>query len=173
METFSALRAICAGSSLVISEFPAQRPVTWSFDVFFHLRLNKWLSKQLWGWWFEMPLHSLWCHSNEFTWCHTGPVMWGFDVSFLTAFSYWWSETLLCSCDATSMISDIFLFSYLFCIIHLDFIAAMFSWLDNNIKEGWWDLVISFMRISRVGIMIAVNNDLTCCQYKRLISLHV
>ena len=25
-----------------------------SFDVFFDLRLNKRLSKQLWGWWFEM-----------------------------------------------------------------------------------------------------------------------
>ena len=24
-------------------EFPSQRPVTWSFDVFFDLRLNKWL----------------------------------------------------------------------------------------------------------------------------------
>ena len=33
-------------------EFPA-RPVTRSFDVFFDLRLNKRLSKQLWGWWFE------------------------------------------------------------------------------------------------------------------------
>ena len=34
-------------------EFPAQRPVTQSFDVFFHLRLNKRLSKQPRGWWFE------------------------------------------------------------------------------------------------------------------------
>ena len=32
-------------------EFPAQRPVTRSFDVFFDLRLNKRLSKQPWGWW--------------------------------------------------------------------------------------------------------------------------
>ena len=32
---------------------PAQRPVTRSFDVFFDLRLNKRLSKQWWGWWFE------------------------------------------------------------------------------------------------------------------------
>ena len=34
METFSALLAICAGNSPVTSEFPAQRPVTQSFDVF-------------------------------------------------------------------------------------------------------------------------------------------
>ena len=32
---------------------PAQMTVTRSFDVFFHLRLNKRLSKQSWGWRFE------------------------------------------------------------------------------------------------------------------------
>ena len=58
METFSALLAICVGNSLVsgeipAGEFPAQRPVTQSFDIFFDLRLNKWLNKQSWGWWFE------------------------------------------------------------------------------------------------------------------------
>ena len=46
-------------------EFPTQRPVTWSFDVFFDLRLNKRLSKQPWGWWFEMPSWSLWHYCNE------------------------------------------------------------------------------------------------------------
>ena len=65
METFSALLANCAGNSPVPSEFPAHRPVTWSFDVFFDLRLNKRLSKQLWGWWFEMLSRPLWCHRND------------------------------------------------------------------------------------------------------------
>ena len=51
METFSALLAICAGNSPVPGEFPAQMPVTQSFDVFFDLRLNRRLSKQSWGWW--------------------------------------------------------------------------------------------------------------------------
>ena len=46
METFSASLAICAGNSPVPGEFPAQWPVSQSFDVFFHLRLNKRLSKQ-------------------------------------------------------------------------------------------------------------------------------
>ena len=41
METFSVLLAICAGNSPVPGEFPTQRPVTRSFDVFFDLRLNK------------------------------------------------------------------------------------------------------------------------------------
>ena len=49
IKTFTALLAICAGNSPVTGEFPAQRPVTQSFDVFFDLRLNKWLSKQWWG----------------------------------------------------------------------------------------------------------------------------
>ena len=45
-------------------EFPTQRPVTWSFDIFFDLRLNKWLSKQPWGWWLETPSWSLWRQCN-------------------------------------------------------------------------------------------------------------
>ena len=48
MQTFSALLAICAGNSPVPGEFPAQRPVTRSLDVFFDLRLNQRLSKQSW-----------------------------------------------------------------------------------------------------------------------------
>ena len=60
------------------SEFPTQRSVTWSFDVFFDLCLNKRLSKQPWDWWFEMPLWSLWRHCNVamiqlmFMGCDTG-----------------------------------------------------------------------------------------------------
>ena len=65
METFSALLAICAGNSPVPGEFPAQMPVTRSFDVFFYLRLNKRLSKQSWGWRFETLSCSLWRHCND------------------------------------------------------------------------------------------------------------
>ena len=63
METFSALLVICAGNSPVPREFPTQRPVTRSFDVFFDLRLNKPL-KQPWGWWFEALSRPLWRHCN-------------------------------------------------------------------------------------------------------------
>ena len=56
METLSAL--------LVPGEFPAQRPVTRSFYVFFDLRLNKRLKKQSWGWWFETLPRPVWRHSN-------------------------------------------------------------------------------------------------------------
>ena len=64
METFSALLAICAGNSPVPGEFPAQKPVTQSFDVLFDPGLNKQLSKQLWGWWFETLSCSLCRHCN-------------------------------------------------------------------------------------------------------------
>ena len=64
METFSAVLAICVGNSPVTGEFPIQRPVTRSFHVSFDLRLNKRLSKQSWGWWFETPSRSLWRHRN-------------------------------------------------------------------------------------------------------------
>ena len=64
METFSVLLALSAGNSPITGEFPAQRPVMRSFDVIFDLRLNKRLSKQSWGWWFEMLPRSLLCHCN-------------------------------------------------------------------------------------------------------------
>ena len=65
METFSALLAICAGNSPVPGEFPTQRLVTRSFDVYFDLRPNKWMSKQSWGWWFETLSCSLWRQRND------------------------------------------------------------------------------------------------------------
>ena len=66
IETFPALLAICALNSPV---FPAQRPVTQSFNVFFDLRLNKRLSKQSWGWRFETSSHPVWRrHCNGTRW---------------------------------------------------------------------------------------------------------
>ena len=81
METFSALLAICAGNSPASGEFPAQRPVTWSFDVFFDLCLNKLLIKQSWGWWFETLPYPLWRHCND-------PVRSDPQTTMQTCFSY-------------------------------------------------------------------------------------
>ena len=64
MEPFSVLLALCAGNSLVTGEFPTQRPVMRGFVLFFDLHLNKRLSKQSWGWWFETSSLSLWRHCN-------------------------------------------------------------------------------------------------------------
>ena len=51
-------------------EFPTQRPVTWTSDVFFDLRLNKRLSRQPWCWWFETPSWSLSRRCNAFFFCY-------------------------------------------------------------------------------------------------------
>ena len=81
MEAFSALLAICAGNSPVTGEFPAQRPMARSFDVFFDLRLNKRLSKQLWGWWFETLSRPLWRHSNGIMgWCQLQFIPWNICI---------------------------------------------------------------------------------------------
>ena len=51
--------------SPVTGEFPPQRSMTRSFDVFFVLRQNQQLSKQWTRRWFETPSCSLWRHCNE------------------------------------------------------------------------------------------------------------
>ena len=81
------------GNSPVTGEFPAQRQVTRSFDVFFDQRLNKQLGKQSWGWWFETPSRSLWCHCNDITYPCLNPLetshqLWSFSLR-------WPHETLL------------------------------------------------------------------------------
>ena len=58
METFSALLAIWSGNSPVTSEFPARRPVTRSFDVFFDLRPNNdWVNNGEAGDWRRYRAH--------------------------------------------------------------------------------------------------------------------
>ena len=61
----SALLAMFARNSPVTGEFPTQRAVTRSFDVFFDLRLNKRLSKRSWGWLFETLSRLLWGYCSE------------------------------------------------------------------------------------------------------------
>ena len=76
----SALLSLCAGNPPVTGDFLAQRPMTRSFDIFFDLRLNKRLTKQTWGGWFEMSTHPLWRHCNARGrkyyggdwWCYNG-----------------------------------------------------------------------------------------------------
>ena len=53
-----------AGNSPVTDEFPSQRTVTRSFDVFFDLRQNIRLCKQSRRRWFDTQSRSLWRHCN-------------------------------------------------------------------------------------------------------------
>ena len=109
METFSALLAICAGNSPVTGEFPAQRPMTRSFDVFFDVRLIKRLSKHSRGWWFETLSHPLWRHRN------------GLVNALLLLFRFpWrnpsWRSFTPCQPNATVGEVSVFLDSFLFAV---------------------------------------------------------
>ena len=100
METFSALLALCAGHSPVTGEFPSQRPVMRSFDVFFDLHLNKRLSKQSKRRWFEMPSRSLWRHCNEYS----PPVADALSVTF------WLNHWIKADVKPNYMVRPIFTF---------------------------------------------------------------
>ena len=93
METFSASMALCAGNSPVNSEFPTQRPVTRSFDVFYDLCLNKRLTKQSRGWWFETPSRSLLRHCNVCPFVHI-PALWLIFHCLLKFGQVWWLNGL-------------------------------------------------------------------------------
>ena len=98
MELFSALLAICAGNSPAIGEFPAQRPVTRSFNVFFDLCLNKRSSKQWWGWCFDTPSRSLWRHFNVTAICPELRALSNFkETVFLLFIFYNWNWSSTCS----------------------------------------------------------------------------
>ena len=91
---FSAWLAICAGNSRVTGEFPAQRPVTRSFDVFFDLRLKKRLSKQSLGWWFETLSDHYDVTLMAVDSPHKGPVMWKvFPWHNISWFDVVWDKT--------------------------------------------------------------------------------
>ena len=60
------LLSLCAWIAPVTDEFPSQRPVTQSFDVFFDVRLNKRLDNQSWSRRFETPLRSFWRYRNAY-----------------------------------------------------------------------------------------------------------
>ena len=69
-------------TSSVTGEFPTQRPVTRSFGVFFEQCLNERLSKQSWGWWFEMSSRPLWRHCNESSYTFRYIARIFFQISF-------------------------------------------------------------------------------------------
>ena len=87
-------------------DFPTQRPVTRSFDVFFDLHLNKQLSKQPWGWWFETPSWSLWRQCNgrwiNYSYLTIGPFI---AILAIAGFVIKWSK--LKRCKQHTNINDI------------------------------------------------------------------
>ena len=131
METSSALLAFCAGNSPVTGEFPSQRPVTLSFDVFFDLWLNKRLSKQSWGRWLEMPSCSLWHHCNEFT-CAKNLMHYNWLVSQM------WAPLAACR-EPAGKLRQLYKVLYVFehkmqyLLIHVPFSRIVVFWHIGNV----------------------------------------
>ena len=134
METFSASLAICAGNSPVTGEFPAQRPVMRSFDVFFSLRLNERLRKQWWGWWFETPSRPLRRHCNDSEKTpHKSSVRvryWDVFCEFIVWTNLMIFPSVLCSIS---------------CYIRRRYIESLLYWVTcNSIRpdaHGWFAIV--------------------------------
>ena len=123
METFSALLAIGAGNSPVPGEFPIQRPVTRSFNVFLDQRLNKRLSKQWWGWWFKTLSRPLWRHRNEKhqpNWVQTSPL---------------WQHGCCPHCKAFSLCHHASVNGLLLCNTSLICQLDKFRWCLNTIQH--------------------------------------
>ena len=142
------LLALCAGNLPVTGEFPAQRPVTRSFDVFFDLCLDEWSSKESWGWWFKTPSHPLWCHCNELEFVHF--ISWWvvlFSCNSMTSFTE--SQTLL-----TPEPSVLWGIDFIFLMIYLhegySFMwLFVFNWcsycflvMSQHCDVSWWNLFL-------------------------------
>ena len=157
METFSALLAICAGNSPVIGEFPTQRPVTRSFDVFFDLRLNKKLSIQWWDCLFKTPLRPSWLtvmvphakqehyvfETSKLLDCISIVELWKMEV-ILVAFMKWTNRlnvhtnTLKKGVSGSNAMIVVFFFVSLFlCLIGLCIFACMFFLYQIFCGDGW------------------------------------
>ena len=130
MGTFSALLAICAGNSPVTGEFPSQRPVTRSFDVFFDLRQNTRLRKQTRRPWFETLSRSSWCHCNVFSSYDNGDE--GNHVFMNT-------------------LNNIFCFKHFVCWRHCGITRVLFFTLSFTYRDSWKKNLPSLFDVSTVS----------------------
>ena len=105
-ENFSALLTLCEGNSPVTDEFPSQKPVTRSFDVFFNLCLNKRLSKQSQGWWFKTPLLPLWRHWNGYSALNHHLLDCFLKTMFRQTSKQHQSQALLALCEGNPPVTD-------------------------------------------------------------------
>ena len=152
METFFALLALCAGNSPVTGEFPSQRPVTWSFGVFFDLCLNKRSSKQSRRRWFETPSRSLWRHCNVLVLMVT-MSLWKL-IMILEAYWYLSKGTLHTVTYVKSAKLEHFHSSQVLAI-YLTIRGTKFT--DNQSSNHYSDVIMSVMASQITGVSIVYS----------------
>ena len=143
METFSAQLALCAGNSSVPVNSPHKGQWRGALMFFFYLRLNKRLSKQPWGWWFETPSWSLWRHFNIFRYSRNFLTPNWYDtyrylgVSYFIA-SYYFLKTFYVCAYRSSLIVYILIVLHTICLIlicrrALAPVATVICWLHPTL----------------------------------------
>ena len=153
METFSELLAPCAGTSSVTGEFLTQTPLTQSFDVSFDQHLNKRLSKQSWGWWFETPSRLLWRHRNEFASAGARQSADAVPISKLDIYRYKFPTKLMIPCDSCR--SDEIKRKQF--PRYWPFVCGIHRWPVNSPHKGQWRGALMFSLIC-AGINGLVNH---------------
>ena len=145
-------------------EFPAQRPVTRSFDVFFDLSLNKRLCKQSRRWWFETPLRSLWCHSNVIQNCHE-TISNGFNRKLLLKMCHFlvihWSQSRSCRHGLVKIVSHsgysrwIFVLQWSHICLEIVTVVGYSSWNGHKtvIQSSQW-LRIRLGMVTRLSVIV-------------------
>ena len=119
-----------------VSGIPSQRPVTWGFEVFFDLRLNKRLSKQSRRPWFETPSRSLWRYCNERQWrTPVQPVNTKLATRKLLLCSEgiilkFWSSCLSYSRDV--------LYIYIYIHMHTHTYIYIYKWIYKWLFNKWY-----------------------------------
>ena len=158
MEKFSALLALCAGNSPVSGEFPTQRPVTRSFDVFFDLCLIKRLSKRSRGWWFETLSRPLWRHCNAryvYVFAYISISHHVTVPCFLLAFHVIYSVLFLRSTTILSYSIDVVLNLF---VIKGSYFGGITLIISEQKRSGT-DPKITAVRIAAGGTSAASTND--------------
>ena len=141
-----------------------QRPVTRSFDVFFDLCLNKRLSKQSWGWWFETPSCSWWRHCNGW-WCFIP----GLD-RFIPTIDIHPPNIPLISTIPTPVKIHIYQWNVLF--ISLIFWVVLLHFDSYNLILAFIKLFVNHQIIFLQEINWHQSKTKTCCFLWQVVSCH-
>ena len=164
MEAFSALPTLCAGNSPVTGEFPHNGQQRGALMFSLICALNKRLSKQSWGWWFEMPSRSLWHHCNELKKCLIY-VLWylRYLISCLVRYDeihctklFWdiyvfrhWGQDKMKALSQTTVSNaryrmKMFEFQLIFCwslFLRVQ-LTILLHWSDNGLAPARWQAII-------------------------------
>ena len=130
METFCMLLALCEGNSLVTSEFPAQRPVTWSFDVLLWARINSWVNNRKAG---DLRRHRTYYDVIVMIYMLLGAVTTKPNIT-----QYWiYQSSAWPTCNAGLFTNDFPIVIQIQCKFHSVLIQVVMNWSLRILHMAW------------------------------------